>query len=401
MIKGGPTDQSVFVFHHVLLIFGKLAWLLENTYSQEEILMKRTAWRALLVVALLSIVFVALPVSATILTSEQVTRLDDSAPAVNFSPLSPTDDGITVTATVTPTEISQYGPYYLTYKTVITNGNDYTATNTLPITFTLDSDLSLVSLYVNGETGSEQGTVLLSGGTVILPSGGTVITLTGSAVISPGGSLVLPEAGTVVLLPDCSLYLAPGGTMLLPGGGVILMNSVLSWRAVAMPPNSVTTLTLVARGAALWDYDVQTLLQVFDRSVISLTTLIRPEASAGMSVIVRGPTTAKRGEVITYTIAFSNVSTLPVYNVWVTDTLPTGVVPLPGVQTTMFTPVAPPAQLFEYRLPVRVVAQGTTLVNRVSVSALGLQLDPIVGNFAFWNTVIDTIYTIYLPVIRY
>jgi uncharacterized repeat protein (TIGR01451 family) len=309
--------------------------------------------------------------------------------------------GLDITWTVPPT-VTQYGPYYLTYKTVITNTTDeYVGTQ--PITYTLDSDLSLVSLYVNGETGSEQGTVFLSGGTVVLPSGGTVITSNNvGVVITPGGSMVLPDGGTVVLLPDCSLYLAPGGTMLLPGGGVMSMNSVMSWQANSIPPNSVTTMTLVARGVALWSDEMHTRLQVPDMYYDGdLETPIRPDASAGMSVIVRGPMTAKRGEVITYTIAFSNVSTLPVYNVWVTDTLPTGVVPLPGVQTTMFTPVAPPAQLFEYRLPVRVMVQGTTLINRVSVSALGLQLDPIVGNSAFWNTVVDTIYTIYLPVIRY
>jgi len=359
--------------------------------------MKRTVWRALLAVAFLSIVFVALPVSATILVAEPVNPPDNSASVAAFSPLAPTD-AVSITWTVTPTEINQYGPYYLTYQAVITN-NTGSMITTLPVTFTLDPKLSLVALRIDDATTDSErlGTVVLSNCLVVLPSGGTVITLTGRTEITPGGHIILPDGGTVLLVPGHSLYLAPGGTMLMPGGGTMsLPNPVISWQANDMPANGVATMTLRAQGVALWPENVTTMLQVFDDpSQRLLTTTIAPTATAGLSVITRGPTAARQGDVITYTIAFSNVTQLPVYNVWVTDTLPTGVVPLPGVQTTMFVPVAPPAQVFEYWLPVRVMTQGERLINRVSVVAMGLQLDPI-GQSTSWETIVEKFYRLCL-----
>jgi uncharacterized repeat protein (TIGR01451 family) len=102
----------------------------------------------------------------------------------------------------------------------------------------------------------------------------------------------------------------------------------------------------------------------------------------------------------TYTITFSNAGDLPVYNVWVTDTLPAGVVPLTGAQTSRFVAMMPPTTAFEYLLPSRVTAQGVTLINRVDITAISLQLDPIVGESATWNTVVAGAYKTYLPVIR-
>jgi uncharacterized repeat protein (TIGR01451 family) len=308
------------------------------------------------------------------------------------------------TSTVDPTEITRYGPYTITYQTVITNNTGGVISNPA-LTYTLDSALSLVSLVMDGISDPGlpgSGTVFLSGGTVVLPSGGTVVLANNYiTTVLPGGSMVLPDGGTVFLASGYSLYLAPGGTMVLPGGGTVNLDPTISWRASSMSDGSAVTMTLMVQGAALWRSTVTTTLQMFDRpDNIPLVTSIAPTASSSMSVDAGGPTTARQGEIITYTIAFTNVSDLPVYNVWVTDTLPAGVLPLPAVQTTMFVPVAPPAEVFKYRLPVKVMMQGGTLVNRVNVSAIGLRLDPIVGNSATWATVVAGVYKVYLPIGR-
>ena len=60
----------------------------------------------------------------------------------------------------------------------------------------------------------------------------------------------------------------------------------------------------------------------------------------------------------------------------------------------------PPPRLFEYLLPVKVTAQGETLVNGVNISGVSLQLEAIAGNSATWNTVVVGVYETYLPVIR-
>jgi uncharacterized repeat protein (TIGR01451 family) len=332
------------------------------------------------------------------------------------------------TAMVNRAVITMTGPYTLTYQTTLTNPGSVAVPNP-SFTYTLDSALTMVSVkatpgigVVSGNTANPPCTAssgfpcyvtLLDGNTVVLPVGSVVLPggidyppCTASPVFPctislPGGGVVALPVGTVVspgsaIFPvGCNVSGQDACTVLLPGG-------VVSWRADSLGPNSVVTLTLVVTGTALWPYQATTTFDAFDgaalRAPLNLSTRI--SVTSPLSVIASGPTVAKRGDIITYTITFSNTGNLPVYNVWVTDTLPAGVVPLVGAQTSRFVSMMPPATVSEYRLPGRVTTLGETLINRVDITALSLQLDPVVGAPATWSTIVAGIYKTYWPIFR-
>ena len=86
MEGGVPTARLAFVF--VATCFASLKTYLA-TQKQKLAggnLMKRTLWRALLVVALLSNVFAVLPVAATFPAPDQATPPDDPARVATLTP---------------------------------------------------------------------------------------------------------------------------------------------------------------------------------------------------------------------------------------------------------------------------------------------------------------------------
>lgn len=411
--------------------------------------MKPTVWRTLLGVALLSIVFVALPVSAAVTAPEKVTQPSHPAYVVDFDlPVFPSV--AVVTSTVNSTNIGN--TYTLTYTAVLTNTSSTITLTNPAFTYTLDSalrmlsvDMSISGAAVSTGTVVVPGTVVLPGGTTVVP--GTII-LPGGTIVPPGEDPGYPQCdtfpgendapctvflpgGTTVIVP-AGTVLTPGGTVILPGGTVVdpgnlvypegctdylpgtaqctvlVPGGTVSWWAPELPPDSVITMTLVTIDDAIYPHQVKTTFTASaDGAVLPPTPiehitdiLSTAQGSAALRVIASGPKVAKRGDIITYTLAFSNVGDMPAYNVRMTDTLPVGVEPLAGVQTAMFVPVAPPDTIFSYEVPVRVTMQGVTLVNHVSVTAIGLQLNSIVGNSASWETTVAKIYAIYLPVVR-
>lgn len=119
--------------------------------------MKRTLWRALIVVALLSNVFVVSSVSATVPALDQVTQPNDPAGSVNF----------TSTFTLAPTIITAPGTYTITYTTVVKNNNASAVVYNPAFTYTLDSALTMVSMIIAGTSGTVSVPV---SGTVSLPT---------------------------------------------------------------------------------------------------------------------------------------------------------------------------------------------------------------------------------------
>jgi immune inhibitor A len=256
--------------------------------------------------------------------------------------LSINNASVDILPTVDQAAITAPGPYTVTYQTVLKNTGTEIA-YAPSFTYTLDSALTMVSMVIDGSS----------------------------------------------------------GTVVLPGGTIDLLTK--SWRANSMWPGSMVTVTLVAIGTAALPSQVTTLLNAFDGTAMRGPLYLRTDIQVGpdLRVTKSGPPTAKQGDVITYTLTFSNAGNMPAYNVWMTDTLPAGVVPLTGVVTTMFVPVVPvTTTVLVYPLPVRVTTQGVTLTNRVDLTTISPQLNPTVGKSATWKTVVAKVYKIYLPIIK-
>jgi len=267
-------------------------------------------------------------------------ELVNEAPDHTWATVKVSNQMVTFDNSYTPASVTTPGVYTVTYQTVVKNEGS-SPVPSVAVTYTLDSRLNLVSMTPNGS-----------------------------------GTMVPPPFGSVNL-------------------------STKSWSATDMWPGSMVTLTVVATGTASTPTVVSTKVDAFDGEAQGPwyeDTAI--QVGPDLRVTKSGPTTAKQGDVITYTLTFSNAGNMPAFNVWVTDTLPAGVVPLTGVPTSLFVPMVPvTSTVIVYPLPVMIMTNGVTLTNRVDITTISSQLNPTVGKSAIWNTVVGKLYKIYLPII--
>ena len=213
------------------------------------------------------------------------------------------------------------------------------------------------------------------------------------------GSSVVPVVAVTYTL-DTNLTLV-GMTQIKNGTVVLPSTPTTHWSATNMWPGDMVTLTVVATGTASTPVVVSTKVDAFDGDARGPWNLYTPiQVGPDLRVTKTGPASAKQGDVITYTLTFSNAGNMSALNVWVTDTLPAGVVALPGAVTSMFIPVVPvTSTAIVYSLPVTVTTQGVTLTNRVAITSITPQLTTV-GKSATWSTVVAKTNYIYLPIIR-
>jgi len=165
--------------------------------------MKRTVWRAFVMVALLSNFVVASPAAASV------------APAPDV-PGSPNGSVILPVSTVNPTRVTQPGIYYVTYQSVVRNSGSDIAYN-VAVTYTLDSSLTFVAMQADGR----EGTVFIPIGTVYIPTHSWR-----ASQVLPGEAITL----TLVAFGTASQYQMVHTTVQTFDGGTVLV-----------PPQSLDT----------------------------------------------------------------------------------------------------------------------------------------------------------------
>jgi uncharacterized repeat protein (TIGR01451 family) len=154
--------------------------------------MKRTLWRALAIVGLLSSFLVVLPAAAS------VAPAPDAPGSSNGTVLIPA-------STVNPTRVTQPGIYYVIYQTVVRNDGSTPAYN-VAVTYTLDSSLTFVAMQAD----SRDGTVFIPIGTVYIPT-----TSWQASEVRPGEAITL----TLVAFGTASQYQVVRTTVQTFNGG--------------------------------------------------------------------------------------------------------------------------------------------------------------------------------------